>query len=533
MRFKILFFTLLSSLTSVFAQSDFNYQIQLTPITIPGFGGIQSYARAQYQGKWIFVGGRLEGLHARQPFNAFPSSANNTAIRVVDPVTLQQWTAPLSSLATDLQEQLQATNLNFYQDGDYLIVIGGYAFSATANDHITFNKITIINIPLLVQYVQAGTLQSDAFYQITDNRFTVTGGQLAKIDDTYYLVGGQRFDGRYNPMNNPTFTQTYTDSYKKFKLVNTNNQWQIIDYEEVIDAVHLHRRDYNLVPQIFPDGSQGYMISSGVFQINVNLPFLYPVDIKSSGYVPQTNFNQLLSNYHGAHAEMYSATDQKMHALFFGGMSQYYYTGATLIQDTNVPFVKTISRVTRNAANELVETRQPEEMPIYVGAGSEFIPNHALPHFDNEVIKLDEITTNEFVIGHIVGGIASSSQNPFTNNQTAQTSPSSVIYEVKLINQPVLNAQTVIQHNPFSFKVYPNPTHNQKVKLSYEFPYEAPLEYLVTDASGKMLMEGDILKSKIGANTMDFELDPTESQVLQITLIFDRKFYQTQKIIMK
>ena len=163
---------------------------------------------------------------------------------------------------------------------------------------------------------------------------------MAKIDDTYYLVGGQRFDGRYNPMNNPTFTQTYTDSYKKFKLVNTNNQWQITNYEEVIDAVHLHRRDYNLVPQIFPDGSQGYMISSGVFQINVNLPFLYPVDIKSSGYEPQTNFNQLLSNYHGAHAEMYSATDQKMHALFFGGMSQYYYTGATLIQDTNVPFEK-------------------------------------------------------------------------------------------------------------------------------------------------------------------------------------------------
>jgi hypothetical protein len=532
MQKKSLLLVLLMSFSVIFSQSDFDYHIQLTPISIAGFSGIQSFAKAQHDGKWIIIGGRLDGLHARQPFNAFPSGLNNNLIRVVDPVTHQQWTAPLTNLAVGLQEQLQSTNMNFYQDGNNLIIVGGYAYSATANNHITFNKVTIINLPLLVQYVIAGTLQPDAFYQLSDNRFAVTGGQLAKIDDTYYLVGGQRFDGRYNPMNNPTFTQAYTDSYKKFKLIQSNNQWQITDYEEVTDAVHLHRRDYNLVPQIYPDGSKGYMISSGVFQINANIPFLYPVDIKATGYEPQTNFNQLLSNYHGAHVELFSATNQKMHALFFGGLSQYYYSGSTLTQDTNVPFVKTISRVTRNSANELIETRQPEEMPIYIGAGSEFIPNHSLPHFENEVIKLDEITANEFVVGHIVGGIASTSQNPFTNNQTAQTNSSSVIYEVKLINQPVLNSQTVIQQNPFSFKIYPNPTHIQKVRINYEFPYEATLEYLVTDNSGKLIMEGDIVKSKLGTNSMDFELESTESQVLFITLIFDQKFYQTQKVIL-
>jgi hypothetical protein len=41
----------------------------------------------------------------------------------------------------------------------------------------------------------------------------------------------------------------------------------------------------------------------------------------------------------------------------------------------------------------------PETMPSLKGASAEFIPNKLLPHFENEVIKLDEINENEFVIG--------------------------------------------------------------------------------------------------------------------------------------
>jgi hypothetical protein len=40
----------------------------------------------------------------------------------------------------------------------------------------------------------------------------------------------------------------------------------ISNYQTVTDAVHLHRRDYNLLPQVFPNGELGYTISSGVFK---------------------------------------------------------------------------------------------------------------------------------------------------------------------------------------------------------------------------------------------------------------------------
>ena len=73
---------LLIFVNSLYSQSSFDYQVQLNPLTIPNFPGIHSYAFAQHEGKWLIIGGRVDGIHARQPFNAFPASSNNTNIYV-------------------------------------------------------------------------------------------------------------------------------------------------------------------------------------------------------------------------------------------------------------------------------------------------------------------------------------------------------------------------------------------------------------------------------------------------------------------
>jgi hypothetical protein len=80
-----------------------------------------------------------------------------------------------------------------------------------------------------------------------------------------------------------------------------------------------------------------------------------------------------------------------MHNVFFGGMAQYYDDNGTLVRDDNIPFVKTIARVTRDANGIMTEYKLPIEMPSLLGTGAEFIPNKNIPHFNNEVIKLDEI----------------------------------------------------------------------------------------------------------------------------------------------
>ena len=166
---------------SSFGQQEFNYSVQLEPVVISDLPGLHSYALAQHDGKWLVIGGRKDGMHARQPFTSFPSSQNNTEIYVIDVNSQQFWSASLNTLPTGIFEQLQSTNMNFHQDNDTLYIIGGYGFSTSANDHITYPNLTTVQVSDVINAVINETSLTPWFKQITDTVFAVTGGQLGKI----------------------------------------------------------------------------------------------------------------------------------------------------------------------------------------------------------------------------------------------------------------------------------------------------------------------------------------------------------------
>ena len=94
-----------------------------------------------------------------------------------------------------------------------------------------------------------------------------------------------------------------------------------------------------------------------------------------------------------------------------------------------------IARVTRNSIGTLAEYLLPIEMPILLGAGAEFIPNKNIPHYNNEVLKLDKITADSTLVGYIYGGIISSAKNIFFTNKGVESSASSQIFKVYLTNK--------------------------------------------------------------------------------------------------
>lgn len=512
------------------AQTAFNYSVHITPVSITGLPGLHSYAYAQHNGTWLVIGGRADGLHPRQPFNSFPQSQNNTNIYVIDVVGKQFWTASVSSLSTSIAEQLQSTNMNFHQWEDTLYIIGGYAYSSTATDHITFPNLTTIDVPGMIQAVKNNSSITAYCKQITDTAFAVTGGHLAMIKDTFYLVGGHKFDGRYNPMGNPTYTQTYTNQIRKFKIDNSGNQLSFSSYSTITDPVHLRRRDYNLLPQIFPDGTEGYTISSGVFQQNADLPFLYPVDISSKGHTPQTSFNQYLSNYHSATASVYDSSNNAMHMLFFGGISQYYYQNGTMVKDDNVPFVNTISRVTRSSNGSLNEYKFTDSMPSFKGASAEFIINPNIAHYESEIIKQNAFQSDTILIGHILGGISSSTINPFTDNQTNNTSADNTIYEVRLIKSMNSNVAAINGTNPYAIEVYPVPAKDY-INVDIDGPGYKTADYFITDITGKTLQAGTVDNAWLHQHKFSIEAGKTiSSSMVFLTIVFDDVFYITKKV---
>ncbi|MFO0469164.1 MAG: T9SS C-terminal target domain-containing protein, partial [Bacteroidota bacterium] len=291
---------------SVFSQSA-PFNIYIEPMNISGLGGLQAYAFGQHNGKWLVFGGRLDGLHQRQPFASFDVAGNNNQLIVIDPVTQQKWSAPLTSLSVGLQEQLSSTNMEFHQVGNYLYVIGGYGYNNASASRKTFPNLTAIDVPSVINAIIGATPLSSFFRQISDPQFAVTGGHLKKINNTFYLVGGNKFDGNYNPMGNPTYTQVYTDAIRKFNISDNGKTLVITHLPTITDAVNLHRRDYNAVPQILPNGEEGITAFSGVFQPTANLPFLNCVNIDSNTYILNNTFQQYYNHYQFAFLHLYSA----------------------------------------------------------------------------------------------------------------------------------------------------------------------------------------------------------------------------------
>lgn len=500
--FKYFAFALTILVTVCLNAQNAPFDIILQPIQIPELGGLQSYAFGQHEGKWLIIGGRLDGLHRRQPWATFDQAGHNTQLIVIDPTNFKKWSAPISSLPVPLQEQLKSTNMQFYQENDYLYLVGGYGYSVTLNDHTTFDNLTAVNVPATIEAIINKNNFTSYFRQIEDARFQVTGGRLDKIYDIYYLVGGQKFIGRYNPMgpdHGPGFIQEYTDQIRKFRIIDDGHTITVKHLASITDTDNLHRRDYNVTPQIMPNGNQGLTAFSGVFQKNINLPFLNCVNIDSAGYTVNNAFSQYYNHYHCAHFPIYSSTKNEMHTVFFGGIAQYFDSLGILVQNNDVPFVRTIARVTRNVDGSMAEYKLPVSMPTYLGAGSEFIPNEKLPRFENGVIKYDELVQDTTVAGYIYGGISSSAPNIFFINDGNQSTASSQIFRVLIIKNNSssshdLNEQSI---STLHIKVYPNPNDGE-FTIQYQLVKPSDVRFMLSSVNGQLLAEQVIKNQSIG-----------------------------------
>ena len=509
------------------------FQIALEPISISGLTGLQTFAFGQHEGKWLILGGRLDGLHRRQPWATFNVEGQNKQLIVVDPVSKQKWSVGLTSLPVAMQEQLSSTNMEFHQEGDYLYIIGGYGYSNTAADHITYPNLIAVKVPDVIDAILNGGSIAPYFRQISDELFAVTGGYLNKVYNTYYLTGGERFEGRYNPMNNPTFTQEYTNSIRKFTISDNGTDLNVTHLETITDEVNLHRRDYNVVPQILPNQQEGLTAFSGVFQVGADLPFLNCVNIDSSSYYVNNDFSQYYNHYHCANIPLYSAATNEMHNLFFGGISQYYDSAGVLVQNNDVPFVNTIARVTRNANGTMAEYKLPIEMPALLGAGAEFIPTD-VPVYPNEVIKLDDLTSDSTLLGYIYGGINSTEPNIFWVNDGTQSIASNGVFKVFLLKNSQVSIDELNTQSTGSLhlQVYPNP-NDGVFSLKFNLKGKTEIRLFISDMNGKVLEDSVVGQLNIGENTLSRTVENLSNGGIYFITVETSYEKVTQKIIIE
>lgn len=521
--------------TILLGQTSFHYRLSIDTISFPGIRGIHSFSSATAGDKWLIIGGRTDGIHARQPFNAFLREDHNDSIYVVDPVLRRTWSSPLDKLEPALFDQLISSNAQFYQEGDRLILAGGYGYSQAREDHITHPYLLVIEVQGLVEAVMDGQPVNPFFRQVEDPYFAVTGGAMGKIDDRYFIAGGHRFDGRYNPMNHPTFVQEYTNSIRFFRLTSADRHWSVEGREEWKHPIHLHRRDYNLLPQVFPDGSEGYMMSAGVFQYNADIPWPYTVNIASAGISPVPEFNQYLSSYHSACVPLFSANDKAMHNIFFGGISRYYPSDTGFVDDIDVPFVKTVSLLSRDSTGQMSEYILPFEMPAYLGAGATFLINPALDTSSRGIAYLDLVDEGELLLGYILGGIESLARNPFTFNNHQSTFSSGKIYRVTISpDTSVTHAQApVANYHNFRLEAALSDSTENAIILSLDAIEAGKLEIILSDRNRGVFLNEVLELPEQGP--LSFEIAPGEhiQSPVEVTAILNGRYLATQQLIFK
>ncbi len=430
------------------AQAPF-FTLEINEVAAVNAPAVHSTAVAQHNGRWLFVTGRVDGLHRLFGGEAFPEDMQNNDVIVYDAGADQAWAASLDELSDVVADPLRSTNGQFWQDGDTLYLIGGYGYDHASSGKLTFGVLTAIDVPGMIDAVQNAMALAPHIRQMaSDDRLKVTGGHLFQFDGTYHLIGGNRFDGEYLA----GFTQTYTEADRSFEIDDTGAALGISSFVEIVDAANLHRRDANVGPVILDDGSEGFALFGGVFRTDAILPYRSPVYFDGSFVNADADFEAQFGHYTSPILPLYDSDPAAglMHTVFFGGMNQFYFDegDATVKEDNLIPFVDDITMITQDDSGSTTEMVLPIALPGLLGTNAVLVLNPSLPKYTNGVIKLRELS-GRTLLGHVLGGIESDMPN--AGWMGGNTNASDRLFEIYVTAHPVSNESAA----PTTFSVLP------------------------------------------------------------------------------
>jgi hypothetical protein len=433
------------------------FTLSWEPVQIPGMPALQSFVRGTSGGRWLLVSGRRAGLHgfSAPPVNNFPPTEMNDSIYVVDPAAARVWSLSVGFLPDSVADLLRVTNAQYAQNGNTLYLVGGYGMNSSTGRMMTFPTLMAIDLPTAVAAVAAGDTAGlhRAITFSHDWRLAVTGGEMQRLGNTYYLVFGQQFDGLYDPVDaniGVTFTQRYTEQIARFTLTTSGGAPAIGQYYAPYTTTAAnrpyHRRDLTSAPIVSPGGTPGLGIYGGVFAPGNDSTYRQAVYVPSAGAAPKLDgYNQYMSQYTGAVLPAFSSRSNTMYTTFFGGISLHQVNRATtpntLVRNDTVPFISAVTTLVRRADGSSFECVWGDSLPGLLGAEAALLPAPGVPDFENEVVRLDNVTA-AIPVGYFFGGIRA--QAPNFGASTA----SSLVMRVTLSPQPGTCAATTATAPP-------------------------------------------------------------------------------------
>lgn len=413
------------------------HEVSLAPAPMPT---LHSVAAAKWDGQWILLAGRTSGLHGLTGQNAFDPQFENREVWIIDPVNKQTWrktlleTNPASGLTADGVDSLSSVNTQFHQTDERLIIVGGYGYKRSVAAHKTYDTLTFIDLPGLVDWVKQPpgsetTQAADHIRQLRDPYFQVTGGSLEKLHGEYQLVMGQNYDGAYRPF----FNGIYTNQVRRFQVVEgpTGPTVPVESMLATAPQPEYRRRDLNVATVLEAGPTPGEWLERAVVYSGVFTPdggvWTVPVVVAPGGTVTMADpaapatLRQGFQIYHSAKVGLFHRATNEMHMVMFGGITILERDAATgtFTRDDQAPFTNQCGVVIRRGdgsfKQHFLETRFPliltvDGKELRFGTNAEFFPAAGVPMLHPKVIDVAAIR-GATVIGHIFGGIMADAGN--------------------------------------------------------------------------------------------------------------------------
>jgi hypothetical protein len=399
----------------------------------PGAPRLQSFSFAQWQGRWVFIGGRISGYHAVGGGSAeFLKADANHDVWVVDTnvkpartyhASVEQLPAKLALVGA----QWASTGQLYFQDGEHLYICGGYGLDHNGK-WVTFDVVSRVNLPGLIDGVMRGRIPAESISHAKSPLVQSTGGALTKLADGYfYLVMGHNFQGSYTAFegrgekNSSEASQTYLEEIRKLSFkTKPDGSLAVALVDKFHDEMEFHRRDLNVAHFLSPAGL-GFAAYGGVFTPETQLNYSKPVYV-ALGSRPSvdSSFDQRMNSYATAVLLMYSDSSKTMYTTFFGGISRFWWNPSEAVYQEyplsasksearyldGLQWSDQISTIQKNAA-ATTEMVHSNSLPAFLGTDAVFIPAPELTraYRDTDILALDSMKDAKTFVGYIYGGI--------------------------------------------------------------------------------------------------------------------------------
>lgn len=391
--------------------------ISLTQVDSSGLPALRDPIAVANNGNILIMGGTSGNFHD------FSGASFNRTLYVFNPVSGQIFSMLIenTNLPIEVQRILGSTEPQELLDGDTLYLLGGYYNPPNTNTYTTLSDIVSINVPGVINAIINNDIDLGPYIHVYNDvpQFKVTGGQLGKIGNDFYLAYGQNCEGLYCAT-----LQVYTNSIYRFitdPALTSVDILATVSHPD-LDGSGWRRRDYTLAPMI--QGGIEYLLAlGGPFTPGSNALvwtniISFNADILGNNNVLNQQGNQYLAPF----LAMYQQSKGLSFVATFSGLSNLYWTTSGLVYNNQTNYGNVLDLISIDAAGQAQEyvnlqplcSGQPLSSCLYMGLMAKFIPYGNF--FDSRgMLLLDQLPQNTpTLVGYLYGGLLSSVQVIFT-----------------------------------------------------------------------------------------------------------------------